>query len=464
MIVNRGDHQKVDDLYKKWTKINHDYHFLSKNDARTELFQEKLKELDHEISKIIPKYPNNAITKMAQHHETVKQTPLRPTVAVTSAGSKDELTVYRFNRGILLSHSDSEKLTSIIYSMPEIDFEYLKFNHQIKGYMCSQKNGYDLFKKGICAGDYSDKGLGVINPVEFVGGAIIPITKQLGNIKLVNQKYRHVGGSRKKINIVKERQSGLLMQDGKYELIHDVDNKFIRNSFKPNPNIYYHTKTKFAYQTWKNNKLYRNASFVEVSGEMGTFAKELKKNGDKYKYSFIEIVLLFDDDEGESHVNTLIFDNINRRIFRFEPHGGETATYSMSIMDNRFVMFFDRYLKKYLNIENLGLSYYPPVWSFPKEGPQLKSDNADIDLKIYSDSDGNMKVEDDGYCFIWNALFINLHDYSDDLHPLTVFKVLDEKSDEDCGRKIREYSSFLVEKFLLRKDEFYSTFAKKLKL
>lgn len=73
----------------------------------------------------------------------------------------------------------------------------------------------------------------------------------------------------------------------------------------------------------------------------------------------------------------------------------------------------------------------------------------DLDLKIYVDEDGNSKVENDGYCLIWNLLFIDLnriHNY----HPLNIFKILDEEQNMKCAYKVREYASGLVEKYKIK--------------
>jgi hypothetical protein len=444
MVCNRGVNDKVDQLYKRWNSLNHTYKWRSKNDSRTDALRKKLTILNKDVKKTIPAYPRTIITKMMNDVKNNTTTVFKSQpegIAMTSA-ELDGLTVYRFNRGILLAHDNKEKLTNLIYSMPNIEFEYLKFNSTISGYMCSQANGYELYKRGICPLDYSDKALGIVNP--FPDTIAKPITKHVNNV-ILGKEFNNEKDLRVLRRYKREQKKILLdLKKGRYELVHNVDNDKLREQLVFTNGIYYHKLTKIAYKTWESDKAEKSSCFFEIGGEKGALGKKLLENGDKYKYTFVEMVLLFDDDVGETHINTIIIDHEKKHIFRFEPHGGHTDSYSMTVCDNRFVSFFDRYLKMTIGIENALYTYIPPIKSFPEEGPQLKSDVSGFELKIYSDDDGNMKVEDDGYCFIWNVLFLWLNSILD-LHPLVVFQVMDEQNDLDCAVKIREHSSYIVD-------------------
>lgn len=449
MIVNRGVDGMIDKLYREWNKLNHDYRWKRKFDARTEYFKAKLKLLNKKVNKVVEKYPRDEITMMNNKDVEKKSTWLDQgqgrDIAVTGASSLDDIAVYRFNRGILLSHPDLEDLTKLIHSLPQIEFEYLKFNKNICGYMCSQANGYELYKLGICALDFSDRGLGIKN--SFPDASVIkPITKQLKNISMSKERFA--------VDFIPEteeceHQKNLYVEDGKYELVHDLDFDRVKQDLKRklSGKLHYHTDSKLVCTTWEADKLDKNSSFFEL-GKKGAMSTCLFKKHKDVEFTLIEMVLAFDEGD-ETHINTLIVDHDRKKIFRFEPHGSYTDSYSMTICDTRLVFFLDRYVKVNAGVDDLGFEYVPPSLSFPREGPQLKSDMCDLDLKIYVDEDGNSKVENDGYCLIWNLLLIDLnriHNY----HPLNIFKILDEEQLEKCAYKVREYASGLVENYKIK--------------
>lgn len=117
---------------------------------------------------------------------------------------------------------------------------------------------------------------------------------------------------------------------------------------------------------------------------------------------FVSLMWIFDD-KHISHSNVLIFDNINRIVQRFEPHGAEASFYDTNIVDENLYYYF-----KELDYEYTNVDYVCPI------GLQTKQERSM--LKLYP-----------GSCALWSLWYINyrikypylsIDEINDDLHKL----------------------------------------------
>lgn len=132
-----------------------------------------------------------------------------------------------------------------------------------------------------------------------------------------------------------------------------------------------------------------------------------------------------------SHQNILIFDNLNKTVDRFDPHGkkdgisvGHPVIRSPAYNNKEIDAFFKNYIKKILPNYN----YIDLELSCPYLGPQMKADRAE------------------GYCITWSLMFTLLRLLNPDVPTDKLIKAMLEGTREELVKKLGRFAKFYTDK------------------
>lgn len=132
-----------------------------------------------------------------------------------------------------------------------------------------------------------------------------------------------------------------------------------------------------------------------------------------------------------AHQNILIFDNLNKTIDRFDPHGkkdgisvGHTNIGPPAYNNTGIDAYLKRYTKKILP----SYKYIELQLSCPYLGPQMKADKAS------------------GYCVTWSLMFTLLRLLNPDVPVQDLIKAMLEGTREELVKKLGRFAKFYTDK------------------
>ena len=143
--------------------------------------------------------------------------------------------------------------------------------------------------------------------------------------------------------------------------------------------------------------------------------------------------------KGGLHSNALIFDNKDKTLTRYEPHGKITNVYDMEHADKCFVDWL-----KDVNSKIGKWKYVSPLDYSPSIGPQTKSSSTHYEKKTGMVFGKKKVVESGGYCSAWSLLFLHYRISNPEKSVEFLAESMAHPTAKVLNDKIREYSACIV--------------------
>jgi hypothetical protein len=159
------------------------------------------------------------------------------------------------------------------------------------------------------------------------------------------------------------------------------------------------------------------------------------------EYDLVVTFLIHEFSVNSRHANSIVIDNVNKLIIRFEPHGYMSTSYDLAQCD----MALTTALKNYDPLSNytyIGPSKYEQI-----NGPQtIERHDQSAYMKIVAKIGSSERVlEAGGFCLAWSILFCHYY-YNNSMYGYNytdVYKHLDLTPNE-LAKLIRHFQGWLV--------------------
>jgi hypothetical protein len=197
---------------------------------------------------------------------------------------------------------------------------------------------------------------------------------------------------------------------------------------------------------WRDYVFYYNAvpGTQSILGE--EHGREEVNRCKNYQYS-IYILFIIGQDINMNHANALIFNNKNKVLLRFEPHGSnvDERIYNPKKLDKELNMF--------AKTLGAGWTYKAPIDYCPIIGPQIKENLIVNELKR-NNAGGFHPLEAKGFCGAWSMIFIEYKLRNPKLSDKSIINHILKLDGLTLANKIRQYAALAVvnkEKYGLKK-------------
>ena len=184
---------------------------------------------------------------------------------------------------------------------------------------------------------------------------------------------------------------------------------------------------------WNSNGVY-----IESQKFSDNFKRCFNKKNKKKKYVVAHLTLFLDDESIHSvHSNILIFDNKNKIMTRFEPHG-------------KYLQIKELFTDKVINQDLRDMLSHPAIESIIGKGWKYESPldfSTEIGPQYLENIYGSptKKNETKGYCLAWSFLFLHLKFLNPELSNKQIIKDMVSNGPIEIKKIIKDYASFLVE-------------------
>lgn len=142
--------------------------------------------------------------------------------------------------------------------------------------------------------------------------------------------------------------------------------------------------------------------------------------------------------EGGFHANSLIFDNTNKTITRYEPNGGARPTKENYCIDNNLRHFVSKFFPKYV---------YVPPYAFQEQiGAQVNENMKRSIFPTMKTKFGSKErqLEEEGFCLAWSYLFLLFVKILPTFSLREISYSLESMKPNELAFLIRLYQAYLV--------------------
>jgi hypothetical protein len=147
---------------------------------------------------------------------------------------------------------------------------------------------------------------------------------------------------------------------------------------------------------------------------------------------------------GSYHANLLIVDKVDKKVYRFEPHGGKTLAYSYHALDNHIKTLVEKHM-------NNSYTYVPPYEVFPTPGVQTKEAQSNFTKATAKVFGVERVVEAKGFCKAWCIMYTISLAYHGNEGVTKAYNVIDHPDSDVLATNVRKLTSYLVKNVDIKK-------------